>query len=75
MNKSQATPATQAQLAYLAYFQDEKNGGYTFGRDDVIPESTLIKPRAWRISRRVELAVSAALIALIFVGLYFKGAL
>lgn len=72
MNKPQATPATQKQLAYLAHWQAK---GYTFGPDDVIPESTWIKPRGWHISRRVELAVSAALIALIFVGLYFKGAL
>jgi hypothetical protein len=72
VSKPQATKASPEQLDYLAYWQKR---GFTFGPDDVIPKSKWIKPRAWRISPRVELAVSAALIALIFVALYFKGAL
>lgn len=48
MPKPQATRCTQRQLAYLAHWQAL---GYTFGRDAVIPESTLIKPDAWSLPR------------------------
>lgn len=41
--QSQATKCSQKQLAYLAYWQ---NRGYTFGRNDVIPESSEIPPRS-----------------------------
>jgi len=66
----QATRCTQSQLAYLSYWTSR---GYKFGRNDVIPESTTIKPQQWFIPSSVELAFSAACIAVIFAALYFKG--
>lgn len=59
----QATRCTQKQLAYLAHWQAL---GYTFDRDAVIPESTLIKPDAWSLPRRVDLLVSAVMMAIVF---------
>jgi len=56
----QATRATQKQLAYLAYWQRQDNGGYRFGRGDVIPESTEIPPKDWFMPRWCDLAVTAA---------------
>jgi hypothetical protein len=40
--QAQATKHTQKQLAYLAYWQQR---GYTFARNDVIPESITTPPR------------------------------
>ena len=54
---TQATRATQKQLAYLAYWQ---RLGYRFGRGDVIPESTEIPPKDWFMPRWCDLAVTAA---------------
>lgn len=59
----QATRCTQAQLACLAYWQAR---GHTFPRDAVIPESTLIKPDAWSLPSRTVLAVSAAMLVIVY---------
>ena len=59
----QATRCTQAQLAYLEYWQAR---GYTFPRDAVIPESTLIKPDAWNLPTRTALVVTAAMLVIVF---------
>ena len=59
----QATRCTQRQLAYLAHWQAI---GYTFGRDAVIPESTLIKPDAWSLPSRTVPAVSAAMLVIVY---------
>ena len=64
MKRTQATRFTQRQLAYLAHWQAL---GYTFDRDAVIPESTLIKPYAWSLPRRVDLLVSAVMLAAVFI--------
>ena len=60
---TQATRCTQRQLAYLAHWQAL---GYTFGRDDVIPESTLTPPDAWHLPSRTVLAVTAAMLVVVF---------
>lgn len=67
--RSQATRYTQKQLAYLAYWQSR---GYTFGRDDVIPESTVIPPRQWFLPRKVDLAFTALVLIVIGAYLYFN---
>lgn len=59
----QATRCTQRQLAYLAYWQAL---GYTFPRNAVIPESTLIKPDAWHLPTRTVLAVTAVMLVVVF---------
>jgi len=64
---TQATKCTQKQLAYLAYWQQR---GYTFGRDDVIPESTLTPPRQWYVSSWYDLAVTAVALIVIFNGVH-----
>ena len=61
--RQQATRCTQRQLAYLAHWQAL---GFTFDRDDVIPESTLIKPDAWNLPSRTVLAASAVMLAVVF---------
>jgi hypothetical protein len=61
--RTQATKYTQKQLAYLAYWQQR---GYTFGRNDVIPESTLIPPRQWYVSKWYDFAVTAVALVVIF---------
>jgi hypothetical protein len=61
--RTQATKCTQKQLAYLAYYQKL---GYTFGRNDVIPESTLIPPRQWYVSKWHDFAVTAVALVVIF---------
>lgn len=71
--KPQATRVTQKQLAYLAYWQDPKNGGYTFDRDAVIPESTEIPPDAWCVPTWYELAVTAVCLGVIALSLYLDG--
>ena len=60
----QATRCTQRQLAYLAHWQAL---GYTFGRDAVIPESTLTPPDTWALPSRTVLAVTAAMLAAVFI--------
>jgi hypothetical protein len=60
--KSQATRCTQKQLAYLAYWQAR---GYTFGRDDVIPECTMTPPPSWHMPRKVDLIATAVVLAVI----------
>lgn len=67
--KTMATRYTPKQLSYLCYWEQR---GYTFGRDDYIPESTLIQPAKWYMSRWVDLAVTAAALAVVFASLYFK---
>ena len=64
----QATRCTQRQLAYLAHWQAL---GYTFDRDAVIPESTLIKPDAWNLPTRTVLAVSAVMLAAVYLILWW----
>jgi len=59
----QATRCTQRQLAYLAHWQAL---GYTFGRDDVIPERTSIRPDAWSLPSRTVLAVTAVMLFVVF---------
>lgn len=59
----QATRCTQRQLAYLAHWQAL---GYTFDRDAVIPESTMIKPGAWNLPSRTVLAVSAVMLVIVY---------
>lgn len=61
--RPQATRCTQKQLAYLAYWQKR---GYTFDRDDVIPESTSIRPDAWNLPTRTVLAVTAVMLVVIY---------
>lgn len=61
--RTQATKCTQKQLAYLAYYQKR---GYTFGRNDVIPESTLTPPRQWYVSKWYDFAVTVAALVVIF---------
>ena len=63
MPKPQATRCTQRQLAYLAHWQAL---GYTFGREAVIPESTSIRPDAWNLPTRTVLAVTAAMLVVVF---------
>jgi hypothetical protein len=65
--KSQATRCTQAQLAYLVYWQAR---GYSFPRDAVIPESTLTPPSTWALPSRTVLAVTAVLLAAVGVILW-----
>ena len=60
---TQATKATQKQLAYLSHWQAR---GHKFGRDDVIPESTCVPPRSADMPRPIELV--ATLAALILLG-------
>lgn len=60
--RTQATRCTQKQLAYLAFWQAR---GYTFGPDDVIPENTMIPPRDWYVSRKVDLLFTAAVLCAI----------
>ena len=59
MKREQATRCNSKQLAYLSYWQQR---GYTFGRNDVIPESTTIPPRQWYLPRRVELLATAVIL-------------
>ena len=59
----QATRCTQRQLAYLTHWQAL---GYTFDRDDVIPESTSIRPDAWNLPTRTVLAVTAVMLVVVF---------
>ena len=66
--KTQATRCSRRQLAYLAYWQSR---GYRFGRDDVIPESTVIPPVQWRLPRAVDLIFTAAVLCAIGGYLYF----
>lgn len=61
--RTQATKATQKQLAYLSHWQAL---GYTFDRDAVIPESTSIRPDAWNLPTRTVLAVSAVMMVVVF---------
>ncbi|WAX22766.1 hypothetical protein MAJJADAN_00004 [Pseudomonas phage Amjad_SA] len=61
--KNQATPCTQRQLAYLAYWQQR---GYHFGRDDVIPEDISIPPNQWRMPSWVDLAATSFVLAALF---------
>ena len=68
MPQPQATRCTQLQLVYLAYWQAL---GYTFSRDAVIPESTLIKPYAWNLPSRAVLAVSAVMLAAVYLILWW----
>ncbi len=63
MSKAMATRCTQKQLAYLAYWQAL---GYTFGRDDVIPEDTRIRPDAWNLPTRTVLAVTAVMLVVVY---------
>lgn len=64
MKRTQATRCTQRQLAYLAHWQAL---GYTFARDAVIPESTSIRPDAWNLPSRTALAVTAVMLAAVFI--------
>ena len=59
----QATRCTQRQLAYLAYWQAR---GYTFDRDAVIPENASIKPDAWNLPSRTDLAVTALMLVIVY---------
>ena len=59
----QATRCTQRQLAYWSYWTKR---GYTFDRDDVIPESTLIKPGAWSLPAHTVLAVTAVMLVIVY---------
>ena len=59
----QATRCTQKQLAYWSYWSKR---GYTFGRDDVIPEDTSIRPAAWNLPSRTVLAVTAVLLVVVY---------
>ena len=63
MKRTQATRCTQSQLAYLAHWQAL---GYTFPRDAVIPSDTRIKPDAWNLPSRAALAVSAAMLVIVY---------
>lgn len=65
----QATKATQKQLAYLAYWQQR---GYSFGPNDVIPESTEILPDQWSMPRWVDLAFTAIALLAVCAALYLK---
>jgi len=59
----QATRCTQRQLAYWGYWTKR---GYTFGRDDLIPESTSIKPDDWNLPTRTALVVTAAMLVIVY---------
>ena len=63
MPQPQATRCTQRQLAYWSYWTKR---GYTFGRDDLIPESTSIKPDAWNLPTRTALFVTAAMLVVVY---------
>lgn len=63
MKRTQATRCTQRQLAYWSYWTKR---GYTFGRDDVIPESTSIRPDAWNLPTRTALVVTAAMLVVVY---------
>lgn len=65
--KSQATRLNSHQLAYLSHWQ---NRGYKIGRDEVIPEDTRIAPGG-DCPELVELLVTAALLVVVFVLVYF----
>lgn len=60
--KSQATRYTPKQMDWLKHWEAR---GYTFGPDDVIPENTMTPPRAWYVSRKVDLLFTAALLCAI----------
>jgi hypothetical protein len=59
--QAQATRCTQAQLAYMAYWQAK---GHHFPRGAVIPESTTTPPPSWSLPTRTVLAVSAVMLAI-----------
>lgn len=63
MLQPQATRCTQRQLSYLAHWQAL---GYTFDRDAVIPSDIRVKPDAWSLPSRTVLAVSAAMLVVVF---------
>lgn len=63
--QTQATRYTPKQLAYLAYWEAR---GYTFGRDDVIPESTEIKPGEFARNHPILDAVCGALLLVFAIG-------
>jgi hypothetical protein len=64
--RTQATKATPGQLNYVKHWSNPDYGGHAFPRDAVIPESTLVKPDSWRLPRRVDLLVSAVMLAAVF---------
>ena len=61
--KPQASRCTQKQLSYLAYWQAN---GYKFPRGAVIPESTSTPPANWSLPTRTVLAVSAAMLFIVY---------
>lgn len=67
--KTQAIRCTPKQLAYLAYWQAR---GYQFGRNEAIPENTVILPRQMDRPRAIELAVTAGLLIAIFIWQWLK---
>ena len=71
MKKPMATPTTQKQLADLAYWQAR---GYTFGRDDVIPSSTMTPPLPESRRKIPELAAATLLLIGLFVWAYIDSA-
>lgn len=61
---TQATPVTQKQLAYLAYWQQR---GYQFKRGDAIPESTMVRPGQLATRRPFLDAVAGSAILAVFI--------
>lgn len=68
MPKPQATRCTQRQLAYLAHWQAL---GYHFDRDAVIPSDIRVKPDAWNLPTRTVLAVTAVMLAAVYLILWW----
>lgn len=67
--KPQATRYTQKQLAYLAYWEQR---GYTFGRNENIPE-TVEAPPSFATRHPIADALIGSLLLAVFIGAAVSG--
>lgn len=65
----QATRTTQKQLAYLAYWQDQKHGGYRFAKNELAPENTVTPPSFASRHPIIDAAIGGLILAAGFGGL------
>jgi hypothetical protein len=70
--RTQATKATPGQLDYVKHWSHPDNGGHEFPRGAVIPEDISIKPDTWALPSRTVLAVTAVMLVVVDVILWFN---